>query len=102
MLYKILIKDNREPFNVIQKNDPAKLNYKSEWIKFTVKNLYDDTNIGKLSKKSNRKSKKVTDLKTKELNENAMERKCTWIVHVIFGKGTFNLFLTASFFPSTL
>ena len=30
MLYKILIKDNREPFNVIQKNDPAKLNYKSE------------------------------------------------------------------------
>ena len=75
MLYKILIKDNREPFNVIQKNDPAKLNYKSEWIKFTVKNLYDDTNIGKLSKKSNRKSKKVTDLKTKELNENAMETK---------------------------
>ena len=26
----ILIKDNREPFDVIQKNDPAKLNYKSE------------------------------------------------------------------------
>ena len=37
----------------------------------------NDTNIGKLSKKSNRKSKKVTDLKTKDLNENAMERKCT-------------------------
>ena len=36
----------------------------------------NDTNIGKLSKKSNRKAKKVTDLKTKELNENAMERKC--------------------------
>ena len=30
MLYKILIKDNREPFNAIQINDPAKLNYKSE------------------------------------------------------------------------
>ena len=30
ILYKILIKDNREPFKVIQKNDPAKLNYKSE------------------------------------------------------------------------
>ena len=41
MLYKILIKDNGEPFNVIQKNDPAKLNYKSELIKFTVKNLYE-------------------------------------------------------------
>ena len=27
----------------------------------------NDTNIGKLSKKSNRKSKKVTDLKTKNL-----------------------------------
>ena len=36
----------------------------------------NDTNIGKLSKKSNRKAKKVTDLKTKELNENVMERKC--------------------------
>ena len=70
MLYKILIKDNREPFNVIQKNDPAKLNYKSEWIKFTVKNLYEWYK-GKLSKKSNRKLKKVTELKTKELNENA-------------------------------
>ena len=33
----------------------------------------NDTNIGKLNKKSNRKSKKVTDLKTKELNETAME-----------------------------
>ena len=33
----------------------------------------NDINIGKLSRKSNRKSKKVTDLKTKELNENAME-----------------------------
>ena len=32
------IKDNWEPFKAIQKNDPAKLNYKSEWIKFTVKN----------------------------------------------------------------
>ena len=30
MLYKILIKDNREPFKVIQKNNQAKLNYKSE------------------------------------------------------------------------
>ena len=30
MLYKILIKDNREQFNAIQINDPAKLNYKSE------------------------------------------------------------------------
>ena len=28
----------------------------------------NDTNIGKLSKKSNRKAKKVTDLKKKELN----------------------------------
>ena len=74
MLYKILIKDNREPFNAIQKNDPAKLNYKSEWIKFTVKITYmNDINIGKLSRKSNRKSKKVMDLKTKKLNENAME-----------------------------
>ena len=34
-----------------------------------------DTNIGKLSKKRNRKSKKVTDLKTKKLNENAMEKQ---------------------------
>ena len=33
----------------------------------------NDTNMGKLSKKSNRKSKKVTDQKTKKLNENAME-----------------------------
>ena len=33
----------------------------------------NDTNIGKLSKKSDRKSKKVTDLKTEKLNENAME-----------------------------
>ena len=41
MLYKILIKDNREQVNAIQKNDPAKLNYKSEWIKFTVENLYE-------------------------------------------------------------
>ena len=31
----------------------------------------NDTKMGKLSKKSN--LKKVTDLKTKELNENAME-----------------------------
>ena len=30
ILYEILIKDNRELFNVIQKNDPAKLNYKLE------------------------------------------------------------------------
>ena len=30
MLYKILIKDNREPFNEIQNNKPAKFNYKSE------------------------------------------------------------------------
>ena len=37
----------------------------------------NDINMCKLSRKSNRKSKKVTDLKTKELNENAMERKCT-------------------------
>ena len=37
----------------------------------------NDINIGKLSRKSNRKSKKVTDLKTKEVNENATERKCT-------------------------
>ena len=33
----------------------------------------NDINIGKLSKKSNKKPKKATDLKTKELNENAME-----------------------------
>ena len=59
--------------------------------------------MGKLSKKSNRKLKKVTDLKTKELNENAMERKCTQIVHVIFSSNsTFHLFLTASFFSLTL
>ena len=38
MLYKILVKNNREQFKAIQKNDPAKLNYKSERIKFTVKN----------------------------------------------------------------
>ena len=63
----------------------------------------NDTKMGKLSKKSNRKLKKVTDLKTKELNENAMERKCTQIVHVIFGSNsTFHLFLTASFFSLTL
>ena len=35
----------------------------------------NDTKMGKLSKKSNRKSKKVIDLKTKELNENAMDTK---------------------------
>ena len=35
----------------------------------------NDTNIVKLSKKSNRKSKKVIDLKTKELNGNAMDAK---------------------------
>ena len=64
----------------------------------------NDTNIGKLSKKSNRKAKKVTDLKTKELNENAMERKCKRIQNklcqnVIFGSNsTFHLFLIASFF----
>ena len=33
----------------------------------------NDIKIGKLSRKSNRKSKKVTDLKTKELKVNAME-----------------------------
>ena len=27
--------------HAIQINDPAKLNYKSAWIKFTVKNLYE-------------------------------------------------------------
>ena len=31
----------------------------------------NDTKMGKLSKKSHRKLKKVTELKTKELNENA-------------------------------
>ena len=63
----------------------------------------NDTNIGKLSKKSNRKLKKVTDLKTKELNENAMERKCKQIVDVIFGSNsTLHLFLIASFFSLTL
>ena len=63
----------------------------------------NDTNIGKLSKKSNRKSKKVTDLKTKELNENTMERKYTHIVNETFGSNSaFQLFLIASFFPSTL
>ena len=52
----------------------------------------NDINIGKLSKKSNRKLKKVTDLKTKELNENAMERKCKRIVSVICGnKSTSNI-----------
>ena len=39
----------------------------------------NDLNIGKLSKKSNRKSKKVTDLQTKKLNENAMETKNVYI-----------------------
>ena len=59
--------------------------------------------MGKLSKKSNRKLKKVTDLKTKELNENAMERNCSQIVNVIFSSNsTFHLFLTASFFSLTL
>ena len=63
----------------------------------------NDINIGKLSKKSNRKLKKVTDLKTKELNENAMERKCKRIVDVIFGSNsTLHLFLIASFFSLTL
>ena len=63
----------------------------------------NDTNIGKLSKKSNRKSKKVTELKTKELNENAMERKCKQIVNVIFGSNsTFHLFLTAYSFLLSL
>ena len=63
----------------------------------------NDTKMGKLSKKSNRKLKKVTDLKTKELNENAMERKCKRIVSVICGSNsTFHLFLTASFFSLTL
>ena len=56
----------------------------------------NDTNIGKLSKKSNRKSKKVTDLKTKELNENAMETKNVYkfyYVNEIFGSNsTFHLF----------
>ena len=33
----------------------------------------NDTKMGKLRKKRNRKLKKVTDLKTKELNENAHE-----------------------------
>ena len=27
MWYKILIKDNRKPFQAFQKNDPAKLNF---------------------------------------------------------------------------
>ena len=55
--------------------------------------------MGKLSKKSHRKLKKLTDLKTKEHNENTMERNCTRIVNVIFSSNsTFHLFLTASFF----
>ena len=60
----------------------------------------NDTNIGKLSKKKrNRKSKKVTDLKTNELDENATERKCTQIVNVNFGSNsTFHLNLIASSF----
>ena len=67
----------------------------------------NDTNIGKLSKKSNRKSKKVTDLKTKELNETAMETNNVYefnYINVIFGSNinTFHLFLIASFFPLTL
>ena len=41
MLYKILVKDKREPFKEIQTNDLAKLNHKSEWRKFIVKNLYE-------------------------------------------------------------
>ena len=52
------------------------------------------------AKKKNRKSKKVTDLKTKELDENTTERKCTQIVNVNFGsKSTFHLNLIASSFP---
>ena len=67
----------------------------------------NDTNIGKLNKKSNRKSKKVTDLKTKELNETAMETNNVYefnYINVIFGSNinTFHLCLTASFFPLTL
>ena len=63
----------------------------------------NNTKMGKLSKKSHRKLKKVTDLKTKELNENAMERNCSRIVNVIFSSNsTFHLFLTASFFSLTL
>ena len=57
MLYKILVKDKREPFKEIQTNDLAKLNHKSEWRKFIVKNLYD-TNMGKLSKKVTENRKK--------------------------------------------
>ena len=66
----------------------------------------NDTNIGKLNKKSNRKSKKVTDLKTKELNETAMETNNVYefnYINVIFGSNSiFHLFLIASFFPLTL
>ena len=66
----------------------------------------NDTNIGKLNKKSNRKSKKVTDLKTKELNETAMETNNVYefnYINVIFGSNsTFHLFRIASFFPLTL
>ena len=66
----------------------------------------NDIKIGKLSRKSNRKSKKVTDLKTKELQVNAMETNNVYEFNyfkVIFGSNnTFHLFLIASFFPSTL
>ena len=64
----------------------------------------NDTNIGKLSKKSNRKAKKVTDLKKKknlmkmQWKENVNEFEINY-VNVIFGSNsTFHLFLIASFF----
>ena len=66
----------------------------------------NDIKIGKLSRKSNRKSKKVTDLKTKELKVNAMETNNVYefnYVKVIFGSNSvFHLFLITSYFPLTL
>ena len=100
MLYKILVKDNREPFKEIQTNDLAKLNHKSEWRKFIVKNLYEWYKHGQIEQESNRKSKKVTDLKTKELDENAMERKCTQIVDVNFWQQQYFSFIFHSFLLS--
>ena len=60
-----------------EEDDPAQLNDKAQWIKFTIKNFRtNDINKEILcKKKSNRISMKVMNVKTKELNRNATERK---------------------------
>ena len=60
-----------------EEDDPAQLNDKAQWIKFTIKNFRtNDINKEILrKKKSNRISMKVMNVKTKELIGNATERK---------------------------